>query len=101
MVYAPSPSVTAVRVFSISEGLEADTVTPARPAPVASFTLPEIVALWLCTTIASGRAAAIPGWSRTAHETRNHARMGTLSNGSPLSGNASVYVQKQLDVDSR
>jgi len=34
----PVPSVTAVRVFSMSTGLEASTVTPGSTAPEASFT---------------------------------------------------------------
>ncbi len=34
----PVPSVTAVRVFSMSTGLAASTVTPGSTAPEASFT---------------------------------------------------------------
>src|SRR5262245_8755314 len=44
MVYTPAPSVTTVRVFSISAGLEASTVTPGSTAPEASLTTPEILA---------------------------------------------------------
>src|SRR4249919_3270172 len=40
MLYRPSPSVTAVRAFSISTGLAASTVTPGRTAPEVSFTTP-------------------------------------------------------------
>src|SRR5213075_1923496 len=44
MRYVPEPSVTAARVFSISAGLDASTVTPGRTAPDASFTTPVMVA---------------------------------------------------------
>jgi hypothetical protein len=43
MRYCPVPSVTTVRVFSISAGLEASTVTPGTPAE-ASRTTPVIAA---------------------------------------------------------
>jgi hypothetical protein len=36
MRYCPVPSVTAERVFSISAGLDASTVTPGSTAPDAS-----------------------------------------------------------------
>src|SRR5438876_479026 len=38
--YWPVPSVTAVRVFSMSTGLETSTVTPGSTAPDASRTMP-------------------------------------------------------------
>src|SRR5262245_8105990 len=38
--YCPVLSVTAERVFSMSTGLEASTVTPGRTAPEASRTVP-------------------------------------------------------------
>src|SRR5437762_3559905 len=44
MVYTPAPSVTTVRDFSISAGLEASTLTPGSTAPEASLTTPEILA---------------------------------------------------------
>src|SRR5262245_51501700 len=40
MRYWPVPSVTADRVFSISAGLDASTVTPGRTAPDESRTVP-------------------------------------------------------------
>jgi hypothetical protein len=47
MLYAPRSSVTTVRIFSISSGLAASTVTPGRTAPLVSFTTPVIVlAVW-------------------------------------------------------
>ncbi len=42
----PALSLTAVRVFSISAGLAASTVTPGRTAPLLSFTTPAIVPNW-------------------------------------------------------
>ena len=45
MRYCPVPSVTAVRIFSISAGLAASTVTPGSTAPDASLTTPLIVGL--------------------------------------------------------
>src|SRR4029434_9101247 len=39
-LYCPVPSVTTVRVFSISAGLEASTVTPGSSAPEESLTTP-------------------------------------------------------------
>src|SRR5438876_4180097 len=40
MRYWPVLSVTALRLFSISAGLDASTVTPGSTAPEASFTTP-------------------------------------------------------------
>jgi hypothetical protein len=45
ILYWPAASVTAVRTFSISDGLAASTVTPGSTAPVASFTTPAILLL--------------------------------------------------------
>src|SRR2546423_8715814 len=42
--YCPVPSVTAVRTFSISAGLDASTVTPGSTPPDRSLTVPAIVA---------------------------------------------------------
>ena len=42
MRYCPEPSLTADRVFSISAGLEASTVTPGSTAPDVSRTKPAI-----------------------------------------------------------
>src|ERR671937_875454 len=44
--YCPSPSVTAVRTFSMSAGLAASTVTPGSTAPVVSLTTPAMLAAW-------------------------------------------------------
>src|SRR6185503_13537401 len=49
--YWPPPSVTTVRAFSMSAGLEASTVTPGSTAPVASFTTPVMEA---CANAAEG-----------------------------------------------
>src|SRR5256885_2049681 len=70
MRYCPVPSVTALRTFSMSAGLDASTTTPGRTAPEASFTTPEIEAP-LC-------AAAVHALSRTrtlAATTLIHPRM--------------------------
>ena len=40
MRYWPEPSVTTVRTFSMSAGLEASTVTPGSTPPEASRTVP-------------------------------------------------------------
>src|SRR5262245_23760830 len=42
MLYRPSLSVTTLRVFSISAGLDASTVTPGNTAPDVSLTTPAI-----------------------------------------------------------
>jgi len=42
ILYWPSPSVTTVRLFSISAGLDASTVTPGMTPPLASRTTPAI-----------------------------------------------------------
>src|SRR5262245_11275238 len=42
--YWPEPSVTVDRVFSMSTGLDASTVTPGHTAPDVSFTTPWMVA---------------------------------------------------------
>src|SRR6476646_1361839 len=44
MWYAPLPSVTALRTFSISTGLDASTVTPGSTAPDESLTTPVTLA---------------------------------------------------------
>ena len=45
----PLESVVTERVFSVSAGLEASTVTPGSTAPEASFTVPAMDA-WAYTT---------------------------------------------------
>jgi hypothetical protein len=40
--YAPAPSVTAVRTFSINAGLDTSTLTPGTTAPDASLATPAI-----------------------------------------------------------
>ncbi len=44
MRYCPVPSVSAVRTFSVSDGLVASTVTPGSTAPEESRTTPAMVA---------------------------------------------------------
>src|SRR5438552_1422200 len=56
--YCPAPSVTADRVFSMSAGLDASTVTPGSTAPEASFTVPVSVA-WANTVAGSSRRTRI------------------------------------------
>ena len=52
MMYRPSPSVTAERLFSMSTGLEASTVTPGSTAPDVSFTIPAKGRLGVCQRLA-------------------------------------------------
>src|SRR5687767_5674540 len=54
IAYWPELLVTAVRVFSISAGLDASTVTPGSSAPLVSRTVP---AMELWAEAATGRAA--------------------------------------------
>src|SRR5688500_18362356 len=75
MRYCPSPSVVAVRTFSIKSGLVTSTVTPGRTAPLVSFTMPVMVA-W---------AKAADGVS-TSDPTRTRHAAGTLRMRTPLSG---------------
>src|SRR5262245_15481161 len=42
ILYWPSASVTTVRIFSMSAGLDASTVTPGSTAPDVSRTTPEM-----------------------------------------------------------
>jgi hypothetical protein len=44
--------VTALRVFSMSAGLEASTVTPGRTAPLVSRTVPEMALA--CAQVTTG-----------------------------------------------
>src|SRR6266850_3490387 len=54
ILYWPLPSVTAERVFSISAGLDASTVTPGRTPPDVSLTTPASV---VCAYVDTGRNA--------------------------------------------
>src|SRR5262245_14966203 len=56
MRYCPAPSVTTDRLCSISDGLEASTVTPGRTAPDESRTTPVIDAC--CANAADGTRIA-------------------------------------------
>src|SRR5215813_13240235 len=51
ILYWPAPSVTTLRVFSISTSLAASTVTPGSTAPDVSFTTPAIA---LCASAMVG-----------------------------------------------
>src|SRR4051812_13980675 len=65
--YCPVPSVIAVRVFSMSAGLAASTVTPGRTAPDGSFTVPAIDA---CAWAATGARSVIPSKHKTLKQPR-------------------------------
>src|SRR5262245_45185813 len=56
MRYWPVPSVTTVRVFSMSTELDASTLTPGSTAADGSRTTPAIVA-WANTRLGSSRMA--------------------------------------------
>src|SRR5678816_2605546 len=66
MRYCPLPSVSAVRTFSISAGLDASTVTPGSTAPDPSLTVPLIDA---CAKTAVGRQSIAS--TTTAHTPEN------------------------------
>src|SRR5262245_54854082 len=53
MLYRPSLSVTTLRVFSISAGLDASTVTPGNTAPDVSLTTPAIPLADACCAAAT------------------------------------------------
>src|SRR4029450_3118997 len=57
MRYCPVPSLTTVRVFSMSAGLDASTLTPGSTAFDASRTTPAIVA-WANTKLGSSKTPA-------------------------------------------
>src|SRR5262249_9090721 len=67
MRYWPAPSVIAVRVFSISAGLDASTVTPGSTAPVPSFTTPAIAT---CARAVAGSRNAAPHTTAAQNTTR-------------------------------
>ena len=66
-MYWPVPSVTTVRVFSRSAGLDASTVTPGSTAPDASLTTPAIEAL-PCALAAAGAIARHTNAGSTSRE---------------------------------
>src|SRR6267143_1642457 len=55
MRYAPAPSVTTVRTFSIRAGLAASTVTPGKYAPEVSRTTPAMLPVAACAQSVTGR----------------------------------------------
>src|ERR1043166_1057089 len=73
MRYCPVASEIAVRVFSISTGLAASTVTPGSTAPDASFTVPAR-ATWAYAAAGRSTAAAAAAMILTIE------RMSTSSN---------------------
>src|ERR1041384_6292830 len=80
----PLPSVTAVRTFSMSTGLDASTVTPGSTAPDVSCTTPVTVA---CADAMAG--------SRSSHESTNMTAVNRRIANSPLGprqGTASVFL---------
>src|SRR5437867_10940404 len=59
MLYRPSLSLTTLRTFSISAGLEASTVTPGSTAPELSLMSPAIpLAVACCADAARGSSSA-------------------------------------------
>src|SRR4029078_6383992 len=69
----PRSSVTAVRTFSMSAGLEASTVTPGSTAPDASLATPAMEA---CAWAEEGRSARQVNTNRTLN--RLTRRIGCL-----------------------
>src|SRR5436190_5935117 len=59
MLYRPSLSLTAVRTFSISAGLDASTVTPGSTPPELSLTTPAIpLDVGACADAVTGNSSA-------------------------------------------
>ena len=78
MLYRPSPSVTAVRTFSMSAGLEASTITPGSTAPDASLTSPETLpVVTACARATVGRRV---NTQRTTRRTTPSRLIGILLN---------------------
>src|SRR4051794_20734642 len=73
MRYCPEPSVTTVRDFSFSTGLDASTVTPGSTAPDASLIVPAICAP-ICADATAGTSR-----SNNAKVTRDFATTRMLS----------------------
>ena len=72
MRYWPLESVVAARVFSISAGLDASTVTPGRMRPAASLTVPAR-ATWALAAL--GRIIAIAASTRILSIVRMHTAL--------------------------
>src|SRR5918993_268920 len=90
MLYRPSLSDTTVRIFSISAGLAASTVTPGRTAPEVSLTTPAIpLAAACCADAAAGMRNA----AEVFRETRRSAHRMMLRPTPPL-------VVRTMDVSS-
>src|SRR5438874_8656158 len=68
--YCPAASASAVRIFSISTGLDASMVTPGSTAPVGSLTVPARVA---CANAAAGTIIS----PQTVTSVRVKERIGT------------------------
>src|SRR4029079_19008105 len=83
MRYCPLPSVTALRTFSISAGLDASTVTPGRTAPDASLTTPAIEApLWAW----AAQGLIVTTATATTNRACFHPRMIPPSGMTPIAG---------------
>jgi len=83
----PRSSVTVVRTFSMSTGLEASTVTPGSVAPDASLAEPAMDA---CANAAAGRRVA----NATRSTPRRKVRIDTASSDKVLVfGSAETYLR--------
>ena len=80
MRYCPVPSLTTVRVFSMSAGLDASTVTPGRTAADASRTTPAIVA-W-----ANDKTGQQQDSCSCCHDVHDSVHLTNLLEPSPASG---------------
>src|SRR5258705_8576264 len=81
ILYWPAVSVTAVRVFSISTGLDASTVTPGRTAPVPSFTTPAIATCALAMAGTKQAAAQSSAVHRTTRRMTSPFRSASVCRG--------------------
>src|SRR4030095_8224336 len=91
--YWPEPSVTVVRIFSMSTGLAASTVTPGSTAPDVSFTTP-VMDAW--ANAAVGRTASRKSAAATRISTRL-IRTSWLRDPRPCSDEAHVALGSQTD----
>src|SRR5262245_14673261 len=94
ILYWPLPSVVADRVFSMSAGLDASTVTPGRTAPDASLTVPAMDApVTACACATAGNSTSTGSTSISLLKTH----MDVSSPGSPA-GKVEMVATAVLEI---